>query len=256
MECKNCKSNLRTAYSYCPDCGAKVIRNRLTVKNLCEDFTEKFLNIDNTFIKTFLHLFSNPESVIEGFINGTRKKYLNPISYLTVALLLSGLAFLILRKYYGVQLMGELGNKGVFYEKMEIIYDFQSLLAYTSLPIYAVLTWIFYLDKGKFNFTEHFVINTYIVAQYSILQFLIIIPLYGVIRWDFQIFSSWFMFIVIMYQFYVLRRLHGTKILNTILRAIGYTGAMTITVGIVYGAIMLLLLLITGDFNIEDFVPK
>ena len=42
MNCKNCDLPLRTDYSFCSNCGAKVIRNRLTLKNLWYDFTERF----------------------------------------------------------------------------------------------------------------------------------------------------------------------------------------------------------------------
>ena len=90
MQCKNCGNQLRTDYSYCPNCGAKVIRNRITVKNLWFDIVDRYFNLDNTFLKTFLHLFTKPQIVIEGYINGIRRKYLNPISYLGISLTLSG----------------------------------------------------------------------------------------------------------------------------------------------------------------------
>ncbi|MGB3152312.1 MAG: DUF3667 domain-containing protein [Maribacter sp.] len=37
--------------------------------------------MDNTFLKTLLHLLIKPEIVVDGYIGGIRKKYLNPISY-------------------------------------------------------------------------------------------------------------------------------------------------------------------------------
>lgn len=82
MDCKNCNNSLPIACSYCPDCGAKVIRNRLTLKNLWSDVTERFFNLDNTILKTFLHLCTTPDVVIQGYISGVRKKYMNPIGYL------------------------------------------------------------------------------------------------------------------------------------------------------------------------------
>ena len=72
MFCKNCERQLRTDFRFCPDCGAKIIRNRITLKNLWGDVVERVFNIDNTFLKTFGHLFSKPEVVIEGYIEGTR----------------------------------------------------------------------------------------------------------------------------------------------------------------------------------------
>ncbi|WP_281542620.1 DUF3667 domain-containing protein [Maribacter aestuarii] len=100
MECKNCSNQLRTDYSFCPDCGAKVIRNRLTVKNLWYDATERFFNVDNTFLITFKHLFTKPDEVIAGYINGVRKKYLNPISYFTIAITMGGLFVYLMSEFF------------------------------------------------------------------------------------------------------------------------------------------------------------
>ena len=77
MECKNCKGLISLSISYCPNCGAKIIKNRLTVKNLFGSFVAQFLNYDNKFLQTFISLFTKPEKVIGSYINGTRKKYVN-----------------------------------------------------------------------------------------------------------------------------------------------------------------------------------
>ena len=91
MNCKSCQSTLKSQDNYCNICGAKVIRNRLTFKNLFEHFSEQFLNYDNKFLLTFITLFKRPEDVIAGYISGTRKKYVNVISYFAIAITLSGL---------------------------------------------------------------------------------------------------------------------------------------------------------------------
>ncbi|MCF7568510.1 hypothetical protein L3X37_09050 [Sabulilitoribacter arenilitoris] len=49
MNCRNCNNTLRTDFSFCPDCGSKIIRNRLTPKSLTYDFLERYFNLDNTF---------------------------------------------------------------------------------------------------------------------------------------------------------------------------------------------------------------
>lgn len=85
MNCKNCNLLLSDKASFCSNCGAKVIRNRLTFKNLIEYFSEQFLNYDNKFLQTFIHLFTKPEVVIESYINGTRKKYVNVISFFAIS---------------------------------------------------------------------------------------------------------------------------------------------------------------------------
>ena len=82
MDCKNCGTILTSENNFCNFCGAKVIHNRLTVSNLFEDFKEKFLNVDNAFLRTFISLFKRPDDVINGYIEGTRKKYINVINFI------------------------------------------------------------------------------------------------------------------------------------------------------------------------------
>ena len=68
MNCKNCDTLLKEQDDFCNSCGAKVIRNRLTVRNLFEHFSETFFNYDNKLLRTFTTLFTKPEVVIEGYI--------------------------------------------------------------------------------------------------------------------------------------------------------------------------------------------
>lgn len=73
MNCKSCNNTLRDTQNYCDDCGAKVIRNRLTPKVLATQVNKEFISFDNKFLKTFIDLFTKPEVVINGYINGTQK---------------------------------------------------------------------------------------------------------------------------------------------------------------------------------------
>lgn len=54
MNCKNCKTSLSDESDYCNSCGGKIIRNRLTIRNLFEHFSEEFLNYDNKLFQTFI----------------------------------------------------------------------------------------------------------------------------------------------------------------------------------------------------------
>ena len=77
MNCKNCNKPLNAIQKFCDDCGAKIIQNRLTPKVLAAQVNEQFISIDNKFLRTFIDLFKNPEIVIDGYINGTRKKHID-----------------------------------------------------------------------------------------------------------------------------------------------------------------------------------
>ncbi len=174
MDCKNCERPLRSDYSFCSNCGAKIIRNRLTLKNLWFDVTERYFNVDNTFLKTVGHLFSKPEVVIGGYIDGIRKKYLNPISYYAIAVTLTGLLFFLIKEFFHEQLSMEwinpaAKNQGV--DTFDATIKYQSIISVVSIPLYALLSKIIFLKNKKMNFTEHIVIYLYLFAQYTIVSF-------------------------------------------------------------------------------------
>lgn len=181
MQCKNCENSLRTDYSYCPDCGAKVIRNRITFKNLWYDLAERFFNVDNTFLRTFIGLFTKPEVVISGYIDGVRKKFMNPISYFTIALTLGGI-LLIFMKNDLIELtsagqMAAGADAAAAQNAMmpqvkkwvEAMYEYQNLFYLSSIPLLVVISRVVFWNHKKYNLSEHFVINLYAYSHMSII---------------------------------------------------------------------------------------
>ena len=254
MVCKNCGASLRSDFGYCPACGAKVIRNRLTIKNIWQDLSFQVFNLDNTFLKTFRHLFSRPEFVIDTYISGTRKKYMNPISYFAIAVTISGILFFVLRNVYEIELIPK-NNNNVQGPNMDFIFDYQGLMSYFFLPYYALVTWILYLDKGKMNFTEHLVANSYVTAQTYFIQTLICIPLFGFLDVAYDKVNWFFMVFMIAYQFFVFGRIHKTGFFNTLWRALAYVIFFFIFIFVI-GIVILIFMLVFGGASLEDFAPK
>ena len=173
MTCKNCQLTLQTHHNYCPDCGAKVIRNRLTIKALFSHFSEQFLNYDNKFLQTFRNMFIKPEEVIGSYINGTRKKYVNVISYFAIALTLSGFQLFVVNKFFpelmNVDFMAQEGTEEIQQQNMKFAQEYQSIIFMLSVPIYALVSKIVFFNYKQYNYTEHLVINMYLIAHLSII---------------------------------------------------------------------------------------
>lgn len=181
MECKNCNLALRTDYCYCSNCGAKVIRNRITLKNLWYDFTERFFNLDNTFLLTFKHLFTKPDIVIVAYINGVRKKYVNPVSYFTIAVFLGGLLYFLIQKFFldamnyqfeqmTVDSSDPSQKFGIEFGKQfqNLSMEYQSLFYIAMLPFLSLISRLVFYNKKQFNLSEHFVINIYAYSHISL----------------------------------------------------------------------------------------
>jgi len=186
MNCKNCELSIQTHHNYCPHCGAKVIRNKLTIKALFSHFSEQFLNYDNKFLQTFIQLFTKPEAVIGCYINGTRKKYVNVISYFAIAITISGLLLYILNKFfpefYDFSSFADQGMEEFQKKNLAFSQEYQSLIMMLYVPIFALLSKIVFFNIKKYNYTELLVIFMYIFAQISIISIIttLIFAIFGI----------------------------------------------------------------------------
>lgn len=235
MNCENCKSHLKEQQNYCPECGAKVIRNRLTVKNLSVDASQQFFNYDNKFLKTFLHLFTRPEHVIGGFINGVRKKYVNVIQYFIISLTLAGLQLYLIDTFYKdvftkdlslfVDMNGQFANSDSFKDMEKNMGNFtsnyQNIIYMISVPISALATWLSYYIVGsrRFNFTEHTVINLYFSGQLILVNSVIgiIALLLGI---NLYIVTTIITLLSFIYFFYIFKRVFNDSFGDALLKMI------------------------------------
>lgn len=260
MECKNCSLPLRTDYSYCSNCGAKIIRNRLTLKNLWYDVTERYFNMDNTFLKTFWHLIIKPETVIGGYIDGVRRKYLNPVSYLAVALTLAGITTFLTRKIFkdGIDLSNFAGGENINDELGEKIlsltFDYTSFLFLLYIPVFAFAGWVA-MNKRDYNLSEQFVTAIYSLAQFSIISFPVSTLILITSRESYWSLSLPLLGFMLLYAIYVVNRMHPYKFINRIPRSLLY--ALLWVVGY-FGVIIFfyVILFVTGQISLEDLTPK
>jgi len=256
MECKNCGLPIRSDFSFCAHCGAKVIRNRITIKNLWYDISDRYFNVNNTFLKTFTHLFTKPEVVIEGYIQGIRKKYLNPISYLGIAVTLSGFLVFLLKKnlvnfdidVFGIGVQANESTDALF----NFTTDYQALLFVLYVPIMAMASW-FAFDGKKYNFTERIIVFMYSLAHYSIFIFLPSIILLLTMPEMYMRFAFVGLLIMYFYSAYVIKRISNYKGVDLLARLIIF--AILFTIQYMSLSILIpLILIITGQINLSDFL--
>ncbi|WP_396600336.1 DUF3667 domain-containing protein [Algibacter sp. R77976] len=231
MNCKNCDTKLENSKNYCFECGAKVITKRLTFKSICAEIGDKFFNLDNKLLKTFLDLFSKPDDVIVNFINGTRKKHVNVIQYFAISLTLVGIQVFLMNTFFkdAMNMDALFGNKTYGKDNpfspenfnYEEINNYQSLIYVLSVPLSAFSTWFTYfiVNDRRYNFTEHIVINLYYSAQVIIISSLTGI-LFLCLGIDYLVISSFITIITLIYLLYVLHKVFKTKLLESISRFI------------------------------------
>lgn len=261
MQCKNCEYSLETSNKFCPNCGAKIIHHRLTLKNLWSDFSERFLNYDNSLFNTMKHMFTKPEVVIENFIGGTRKKYLNVFNYFALAITITGFITFISLKFYpeiykeAMNVMSSFqetqAQKDMMSNTLSGFFDYQSLFYFLTIPVLALISKIVFYNYKKYNYTEHTVIYLYAYSHtLVVINFTYIISLF--INKDvFSYFTLLSIPFSVLYIAYILKRLFKLTFKQILLKTL-----LFLLVGIIFyigiiiivGIIMIAYMFIDGSF--------
>ena len=231
-QCKNCEKTLHEADKFCNDCGAQVINHRLSLKYLFKEISNGFLNIDASRpIRTFIDLFTKPEDVIVGYINGTRKKYINAFGYFTIAVTLAGIFMFVLSRFFPEILNQalDLFTSSSLITKEQMMdsdlnqgqVDYQSLIFFASIPFLALISRLLFWRNKRFNYAEHLVINLYAYSHVSIVMYIVVFPILIFFPYGYAIGSFGSIILYTIYYFYALKRIYsieaGPMVLKTIL---------------------------------------
>lgn len=261
MNCKNCTYQLKDENKFCSNCGAKIIHNRLTIKSLWSEFSQRFLNYDNTFFRTIRHMFTKPEVVIDSFIGGTRKKYLNVFNYFAISLTVTGFFTFIFLKFFPeiyTDAMGAMNaayeseaQQKVFSKAMKVVFDYQSLIYFLMIPLFALISKIVFYNYKKYNYTEHAVIYLYAYSHtvmiLNILYLVCIIVYHPIL--NYLTFLS--IPISVLFIAYVLKRLYKLSFKKILLKTLLFIViglGFYIVIAIIAGALMLVSMLLDGSF--------
>lgn len=180
--CKNCEFAISEEQNYCSNCGARIIRNKLSISYLTGEFFESFWSIDsNKPVLTFIDLFRRPIDVIQGYIDGLRKKYINPYGYFTIALTLTGLYTFINLKYFpeyletGGSFEVNDGERDITREVTTAIMEHMNLITFLFIPVLTLYSRLVFLKNKKYNLAEHLIIHLYAYSHISIVFAILII---------------------------------------------------------------------------------
>lgn len=184
MNCKNCQTPLAEDAIYCHHCGGFVKTERITMKNLWQDFAKDFFGFDNRFFFTIKEMVVRPHVVLEEYLSGVRNKYIKPASLLAIsatffvllATIFDGQMDIITNEQYklihGKDFVEQMNHGEVEQgdsrleaikggEKINgVMMKYFSLVTFLFIPIYAFISFLTY--RKRFNYAEHIVLNSYI----------------------------------------------------------------------------------------------
>ena len=258
MNCKNCNDRLRLDFMFCPGCGAKVVKNRLTFKGLFADIAERVFNLENSFYRTLRDMTLRPEKVILKYVEGTRRRYMAPMNYLGLALALSGVTLVVMRNTvldqmdfdtFGTGMSNAAGEK-----IMNASMEYNSFIFILYIPLIAFAGWLT-MNKREHNVPEYTVTATYILSQFSFLSFIPSLLIMLLVPAAYMQLSFLTIFCMFLFAFYAMARTHrystgataGRAVLFFFLFVLGFLG-ISILLNVIF--------LITGILELKDFVPQ
>lgn len=97
-KCKHCGSF--EVVVYCANCGQKQLPSTLTTKALLWDASDNVLNISKQVAATLKTLLLQPQFVIDAYLSGNRKQYVNPFRFLLIVGALTLTLFILLQPYF------------------------------------------------------------------------------------------------------------------------------------------------------------
>ncbi|SFR52681.1 Protein of unknown function [Robiginitalea myxolifaciens] len=257
MNCKNCNDYIQHEYRFCPNCGAKTEVRRVTFKTLIKDFLDRVFDLDNSLFRTIKGMILRPEAVIDGYLSGLRKRYLNPVSVLGISLTLAGLMIFVMQKMYGGEIDFTGGAQNVnpeFSRKWgDIMFDFNAVFYVMNIPILA-LPAFFLFNRRKYNLAEHHVALIYCLSTYSIISFPISMVLLITGPDTYLASSQWSLAVMMIFTLYIYWRLNRYKAFSFIWRSLLYILLVVILFFMLIIG-LLILLIVTDYFSLEDFRP-
>jgi predicted RNA-binding Zn-ribbon protein involved in translation (DUF1610 family) len=86
--CLNCEKTISPNDHFCPNCGQINNTSRISLNYYFSEYLTGFFSFDNRFFKTIIPLLFKPGKVTREFIEGKRKKYVNPFQlYLNITII-------------------------------------------------------------------------------------------------------------------------------------------------------------------------
>lgn len=244
--CKNC--NQEFVGDFCNYCGQAADTQKLSMHYIWHDLQHGLFHFDNGIFYTIRQLLTRPGHTIREFINGKRVRHFRPLSLVVVLATFYGLLYhYFIGRRFDIRL--EVSHEDLMGILENVTRWMIDHLAYTSfiLIIGATISTYIVFKKERYNWAEHFVLNTFTVGLILITSIMLLPVLYilklngGEGLQDYGIFSQYFIFILLFWcysQFF--RKLSlFQKLVRTLLSFIimsFISGTFVFVVGWIYGA--------------------
>jgi hypothetical protein len=160
--CLNCEHPFNEGGHFCPVCGQKKATRRISFRQLGYDFLQTIINTEKGVLRLFRGLATRPGATAADYVEGKRKTYLNPFTFLAICV-----AFMVLvntwlapfrtDNWNDPALKASVENLGLSEQRIaavqQLVNKYQNWAIVLVTPYFAAGLWIFF-RKRKRNAAE------------------------------------------------------------------------------------------------------
>lgn len=166
--CPNCDNPLPEAVRFCPECGQTAHLHRLDMHHILHELVHVLTHADKGFLYLTKELALRPGTTAKAYVQGSRKRYFNPFSYLMLTIAVSA----FLTNYFHLLDADAQHNNPVSAMVSKNI----NLIFLIGVPITALFTKLLF-GKSGYNFAEHLTLQAFMGGFRVFFFILIFTPL-------------------------------------------------------------------------------
>jgi hypothetical protein len=154
--CLNCGTTVTD--KFCPHCGQKIEVKRLSWRTLLEEIHYFFFDEEGGFFKTVAELTIRPGRLYKDYLDGKRKRYDEPISFLLVCITIFVLVYqiaLVITHYESINTTSLLTNDP---QTKAMINKYRTMIELIILPFTSFITFLI-IAWPRLNYIEVFSVS-------------------------------------------------------------------------------------------------
>lgn len=228
VTCKNCQTTFEG--KFCPNCSQKAETHRFTLMHFAHDVIHAVTHTDKGILFLIKELFVRPGAVVREYVEGKRKKYFNPITFLLIMMAFQiyaarktdiFTAFVTSTENLVKEIASNTKTTPNSQESLEDLRNFKKqspkllenskMMTFLFIPIMALVSWLFFWKSGH-NYAENLILNIIIQGQANIFFLIcciipfLLFPSSVVFTLYLQQFVVWAYSMIVYIQFYQQRK--------------------------------------------------
>lgn len=182
--CPNCSARLESDFRYCAHCGQKTHLARFNLWHILDEFVQAFFSVDRGVLFLTRNLAIRPGGTAREYVlEGKRRRYFNPFSFLLIVLGLNLSVNALVKPYTKNYQPRQSASQRVAPNIPESIRPYAerrrtavtfieeniNLVGLLAIPLFALVFWLFFRRTG-INYSEHLVAQVFFSSFFSLVS--------------------------------------------------------------------------------------